>query len=80
MLETMDMDREDVVVVRNAVKERRASLALEARLFRDVAETAQSGSAPAGAGHGRFNVTSTRVSSKQSPRGGHGTRRVRPER
>ena len=51
------MDREDVVVVRNAVKERRASLALEARLFRDVAETAQSGSAPAGAGNGRFNVT-----------------------
>ncbi|KAH8080329.1 hypothetical protein JL720_9021 [Aureococcus anophagefferens] len=62
MLETMNMDREDVTVSRNAVedgggkrvirrrfnvKERRASLATEARLFRDVAETAQSGSVPA---------------------------------
>ncbi|KAH8046636.1 hypothetical protein JL722_13529 [Aureococcus anophagefferens] len=61
MLETMNMDREDVTVSRTRsgrggkrvirrrfnVKERRASLATEARLFRDVAETAQSGSVPA---------------------------------
>ena len=38
MLETMDMDREDVVVVRNAVKERRASLALEAAVVHDEDE------------------------------------------